>query len=292
MGQRAFPSDTYALVWRAMDSDVEYPAGMVDPTELETRPAFKASSVGVPEGWYLLLAIGTAGETCIPQPVYINRGDPDPVSRPTVSATYDVFGYGWQQYTVTWAPADPKPYTQALPHRPTTPFSDLLKRKDLFERDIAPRDHGARHLPRVTLAKGGKRIVHDAQQQDYYFDTVEAEDYPARPQVTGPRGQATLAQPNDLHVGRSAWGFLTSWNASVVSFSTGAVRPLFGWFHDWPAPLLPKNATKAEVLASLRPVGDWGTIKPGLNGLVDANLDRPEPRAERDPACVQFRAQL
>lgn len=260
IGQRALSSSAYIIQASRPGVEPITVTTISVPAAAKKIPA-PVPTAGLAHGWWLLTAVGDAGETCIPLPLFVDRGTGPVPTMPVVSTTYDIYQDGWLRCFVAWVPATYNPVLQPLPARDVVPFSDTPPRAELIERDIIPRDHGGRYLPRQTDG-----VVHTANQMPYYFDTLEALEWPGLPLLDGPRGYSTMAMPTHVQVGRTAIYVLDPWRLVRINLSDGHMTTLIGWGHEAPAPRLRQGATAAQSRASVKLFGDWGNIKPGLNG--------------------------
>lgn len=227
------------------------------------------------QGWHLLMAAGTAGETCYPWPVFVRRDQaaPDPALMPVVRGSFDGHNDIGRQL-LAWVPAKFEPVTQPLAPRSYDPFATDLGRHSLFMTMVAPfRPHD---LYRPRRVRG---VLNTANRQNYLVQEIHG-PLPSFACLDGPRGRGTITSPTFIHVGRvDAQGYANLYVIDggyrlVRVAPDGTVTTLLGWRH------------KGREAANHEPprrddfdcVGDWSRIPPERWGLREAWFLAWDPR--------------
>jgi len=291
-GKEGWTSDAYTLVVDGTPTatSITKPIGNVG--------AMWFNAAAVPDGWHMLDAAGTAGETCIPMFVYVWRDpkSPPPLLRPVVQQSWDEHGNP-TRITYAWVPNVYQPRIVPLELRTADHYSDTPSRVKMVMRHLVPMDGDDVYQPRVTDG-----VVHQINSQNYTINPLFTR-LPEYPIVDGPRGEADISGPTHITVGREGpTGYCSYWvlqgHALRVVRPNGRVITKAGWRHKGPIPArnVPPRREDFDLVGKGWPAGEpegflepWGhvfipeTVTRGTGAPVDNGANGPEPAHDAGP---------
>lgn len=181
---------------------------------------------------------------------------------PVMQQPHDTAAEGWTIYRWVWAPSAMLRQPPAAAPRvtvPAEPFDAPLTKdgKDrpmLCEEFLVPLRVRGRYWPRVT---GG--VLHTANKESYYLDSLTGSKYPPQPLYDGVRGIGNWLMATHLQFGRTGGLYgCDPWRLGFIS-PEGTVKTIAGWRHKRPAGR-PLPATNANLRDAVELVGDWSAI--------------------------------